>query len=1362
VWLDHESGFGLGFRRLAILDLSPAGHQPMESPGGRYVIAYNGEIYNFAALRRELEAAGETFVSNGDTEVLLRLLARDGPRALDRLVGMFAFALWDRERRSLLLVRDRLGIKPLLYAPLADGGIAFASEIDALRAHPGISLGIDPEALSAYLACLYVPAPATIHRGIRKLPPGHILEWRDGTTTIRPYWAPQVAGGRAPSVDDVVDELLPPLRSAVVGRMVADVPVGCFLSGGIDSSVIAALMAEEAGHQGADPIHTLTMTFAESAYDERQPAAEVASHVGSRHIELRAGPGLADRLGTCLTAFGEPFGNPTALLVDELAQQARRHFTVALAGDGGDEVFAGYPRYQGGLLTQRYRRLPEWLRRRVLAPAAGLIREDHSGRHAWRRVREFLAHVDLPDAEMYAAWVEYFAPAERQALLGLSAPPSRPIACLYGEAASTDPLNAMQQCDLLSFLPGNLLAYGDAMTMRHGLELRLPLIDHRVVESVATLAPQLRIAGGLKTLLRAVARRLLPTDIVDRPKRGFNPPLGRVAAWRPQASGGRADHAVSYGGCGPGVAGRRCPAGRTPARTARRGVEGLGAGGPRYLARDRRNCTVGAMIRERLALIRELPPAITGRIAAETVQRFVADVRQRAADGRRRTFATQPPPGALRPLVETIPLDLLRKNAGWIRLAAANYCRHRFDLLGSGWMDTAHGTACNGVDGVIYGPHPKVEADPDGRWLGGRVNDANLGECRRVWTLVDPGYEPIDWQLDVKSGFRWRVWTLVDPGYEPIDWQLDVKSGFRWREDTWSRDVPFGRLDNVDIRVPWELARMQHVATLAWAHALARAGDEGLEPADVYAREFRNQVLDFIATNPPRYGVNWRCTMDVAIRAANWVLGRDLFRAGGGSFDAGFETLFKRSLYDHGRHIVRNLEWRGGLRGNHYLANVVGLLLIAAALPRSEVIDAWLAFAAQELATETRHQFHHDGGNFEGSTSYHRLAAEVVAFATAVVVGLDGPRRRTLTGAKPWRLRTQPHRPLHPQGKAPGTDHFSRMERVAEFIAHTARPDGRMPLIGDDDSGRLFKLHPALEVQAASKVIAGACNLEGYRHPDNGPYLRERADDHRPTLAALAALVDRPDLAAVAGDGWIDAHVAAGLAGHASAPTSLNTAPARGVRINGGADLAASKPADPPRTVVIDTGKPGLRRGLTRFGYPDFGIWVFRSERLHLVVRCGPVGTSGGDFHAHNDQLEILLTVDGEDWLCDPGSYLYCPPRLRRDSYRSVAAHPAPRIDGLEPARLDLGAFWIGRECQGVCLHFDNDGFAGMHLGYGRPVRRDVAVGDSTITIEDRGVPLTEPAVIRCTDRQAARRALGGRIAASPAYGWLSPTDGNA
>ena len=315
------------------------------------------------------------------------------------------------------------------------------------------------------------------------------------------------------------------------------------------------------------------------------------------------------------------------------------------------------------------------------------------------------------------------------------------------------------------------------------------------------------------------------------------------------------------------------------------------------------------LISARLELARELPPDVVLRRGAGMVARRLRSIRGRRRDRARTTFAADAPVGALPIVCDAVAPALVVPHRRWVERAAALFRDHRFDLLGSGWMRIAHGCACPGLGGVRYAPKSAVAPDPEGRWLDARINESNVSEVRRIW-------------------------RLVDADYTPIDWQLDFRSGYRWREDTWSQDIEFGRLDGVDVKLPWELARMQHLIVLAWAHSTEGASDRAL-----LEREFRNQVLDFVATNPPRFGANWRCTMDVAIRAANWVVTYSLFRAGGAEFDAAFEDTLKRSLVDHGRHIVTHLEIYPEGRANHYLADVAGLMFVAAGLPASPEAD---------------------------------------------------------------------------------------------------------------------------------------------------------------------------------------------------------------------------------------------------------------------------------------------------------------------------------------------------------------------------------------------------------------------------------------
>jgi hypothetical protein len=433
--------------------------------------------------------------------------------------------------------------------------------------------------------------------------------------------------------------------------------------------------------------------------------------------------------------------------------------------------------------------------------------------------------------------------------------------------------------------------------------------------------------------------------------------------------------------------------------------------------------------------------------------------RQRRRDRAEATYAKETPRGALNRLVGAAPLEAIRANRTWILPAAALWRRNWFDLLGSGWLNVRYGMVCPGIEGTAYEPGEAVIPDIDGAWLEGRINEANLAESRRIW-------------------------RLVDPDYRPIDWQVDFRSGFIWGEKTWSKDIRIGAARWADVKVPWELARMQHLSTLAWAYALARDGDADAAPPEAYLRAFRNQVLDFIATNPPRYGVNWVTAMDVAVRAANWIVAHDLFRASGAALDDAFESVLKRSLAEHGAHIVANLEKYPEGRGNHYLADVAGLLFIATALGARD----WLAFGERQLLAETQYQFGADGAGFEASTCYHRLSAEMVAFATAL------------------RRLDDPH-------------HLARVAAMGAFTRAITKPNGRVPQIGDNDSGRFLKLHPIFETISAAEAKARYANLDLWAGlPEGAPYLDEDFLDHRPLVALIDALLERDGTGT-----WLDA-----------------------------------------------------------------------------------------------------------------------------------------------------------------------------------------------------------------------------------------------
>jgi hypothetical protein len=427
----------------------------------------------------------------------------------------------------------------------------------------------------------------------------------------------------------------------------------------------------------------------------------------------------------------------------------------------------------------------------------------------------------------------------------------------------------------------------------------------------------------------------------------------------------------------------------------------------------------------------------------------------------------------------------------------ALYLDHRFDLLGSGWVQVRHGMECNGLEDWRYPGEKAPTFDKAGHWLAGRINPSNLSYSQYVWSLID--------------GDR----------YVPIDWHIDFKSGYRWKENIWYRDIAFAHLPGVDVKVPWELARMQHLPQLAQAYTAALNGAEGFALAGVYADEFRHQVLDFIASNPPRFGVNWTCSMDVGIRVANWLVAYDLFASAGAVFDEQFNSVFKLSVYRHGKHIFHNLEWHPLYRGNHYLADIAGLLFVSSYLACDPEIDTWLAFGVQELISEVDFQFHADGSNFEASTSYHRLSAELVVYATALVVGLPDSKQNALEEYDHCLVRGGPSlrpAPLLTFG-VPGGGfqspfpewYWERLEKMAKFTIAIMRPDGQSPQIGDNDSGRLFKLSPQYAAWSAVDVHKLFANLAPISPELSETYWLENHNDHRHLLSATYGLIECED-----------------------------------------------------------------------------------------------------------------------------------------------------------------------------------------------------------------------------------------------------------
>jgi asparagine synthase (glutamine-hydrolysing) len=499
----------------------------MWDASGRVALIYNGEVYNFPSLRRELEAQGSRFRSQTDTEVILEGYLAWGKRVVERLQGMFALALWDGREGLMLLARDRLGIKPLFLAPL-DSGLAFASEMKALFAL-GVKKKLAQRALQSFLTHLYVPSPGTAFEGVEELAPGHRLLFRPGGP-VKPerYWSPPKpqASTQPEDLEALASQLRRSLEEAVDRQLVADVPLGAFLSGGLDSSTLVALMAQRRRRP-----KTFCMVFGqeERHYDERVFAREVALHFGTEHHEVEVKPALAQLLPKVVQHFDQPFGNPTALLAYELSRLTRKEVTVALSGDGGDELLLGYPRYAGVQLAGAYGQLPHWLRAGLKSQVAARLPETSDGRHTLRRAREFLSTGVLAPEEMYASWVSYFTPADLQTLLVRPVNETGSDGFLRSlfQASDGDLVDRAAWVDLQSFLPGNVLAYGDRMSMAHGLELRVPFCDEAVVELAARVPARHRMRRlRLKWLLKQAMADLLPPRILGRGKQGFNPPMG--------------------------------------------------------------------------------------------------------------------------------------------------------------------------------------------------------------------------------------------------------------------------------------------------------------------------------------------------------------------------------------------------------------------------------------------------------------------------------------------------------------------------------------------------------------------------------------------------------------------------------------------------------------------------------------------------------------------------------------------------------------------------------------------------------------------------------------------------------------------
>ena len=535
VWADAASGIGIGHRRLSIIDLSPAGAQPMVSSCGRFVVSYNGEIYNADELKPELIKAGRKFRGHCDTEILVEGAAVWGVEAtVKRLIGMFAIALWDRQERALYLIRDRLGIKPMYWTE-ADSRLLFGSELKALRAVADWKPQLDRDALAAFMRFAYVPGDRSIYRGVRQLAPGTILVARAGKPVeLRAFWSlDEIArAGQADrfagSEDEAAQVLDALLTDAVKRRMVADVPLGAFLSGGIDSSTVLALMQKSS----AIPVRSFTIGFREKDFDEAQHAAAVARHLGTDHTELYVSPKHAREVIPRLpTMYDEPFADPSQIPTFLVAEMTRQHVTVALSGDGGDELFGGYNRYFRSLAVGRFL---ETVPRSARGMAASLIQKVSPA--AWSKVGGW-SMPQFGDRLHKLAGVLGGTPEDFYRLLVSHWPEpddvvrggKEPRGLLWDEGVKAlvpDSVERMQYLDTRTYLPDDILTKVDRATMAVSLEARVPLLDHRVVAFAWRLPPAMKVASGAgKKLLRRVLDRYVPKTLIDRPKMGFGVPI---------------------------------------------------------------------------------------------------------------------------------------------------------------------------------------------------------------------------------------------------------------------------------------------------------------------------------------------------------------------------------------------------------------------------------------------------------------------------------------------------------------------------------------------------------------------------------------------------------------------------------------------------------------------------------------------------------------------------------------------------------------------------------------------------------------------------------------------------------------------
>lgn len=625
------------------------------------------------------------------------------------------------------------------------------------------------------------------------------------------------------------------------------------------------------------------------------------------------------------------------------------------------------------------------------------------------------------------------------------------------------------------------------------------------------------------------------------------------------------------------------------------------------------------------------------------------------------------------------------------------YLSHKYQILGSGWVKAGYDYIPLGIEGNKYKMSINIDTiDRHGKWIGKVLRRASLKEAQRIWQMIDADYSPIDWQVDYKSGYRW-----------------DAKK--------WFKDQPNAPVPGADIKIPWELSRLQHLPQLAVIAVIMK------DKANILIKEFKNQVLDFIAMNPPRMGVAWTCTMDVAIRAANLLVAYDIFYQidSENLLHNSFKEIFYRSIYEHGLHILSNLEWSESFTANHYLANICGMVFVSSYIERTEITDAWFAFSVQELIEEFDKQFLSDGTNFEGSTCYHRLSTEMITYATAIIYGINDDKRRALYDYNYRLIKRLSPNIVNKYNLGTGpffeSKYLERLLKAIYFIIDVTKPNGEVCQIGDNDSGRFINLFPRgniIDIEQAIKKYKNLTNFDSIYSRDTD-YFDENDLNHYSLVSAGAALFDSSLFSDYECNKDVEYCFIKSIIKKKIFKINYEHKN-KNIVINNNFDKAnlsyykqsVISFADYQAGYYLDLSK------LERTDYTDFGIYIFKTDKFYFLIYTGQNGQNGLGGHSHNDRLSFELFIKDKDIVRDPGTYLYTALPEKRNMFRSVFAHSTIIVENREQNRF-LSLFSMENACN-CKIHVFEERLIYCEANYG-DIRhiRNVAFFRDCIRIED-------------------------------------------